>query len=164
MKLFIRVIIINLVLLSCLNSTELVEKVYNKNFYQYDHYFKKYSKMYNIPFLLLKAIALTENSPLNAHLVCENKNKSKDLGLMQINTIHLNEMGIKPKHLLNPDINIHVAAILLSDLIKKYGYSWDSIGKYHSRTMKHKRKWVKKVKKHITNILKYDKKHHFETY
>jgi len=161
MKLFIRILLINLLLLSFLNSTELVEKMYNKRYYQYDKYFEKYAKKYDIPFLLLKAIALTENAPLKKDLVLKNKNGTLDLGLMQINTVHMKKFGINKYYLLHPEVNIHAAAILIAEIIKKHGYSWDSIGRYHSKTMKYKIKWVNRVKTHIKQMVKYDKRHNF---
>jgi len=36
---------------------------------------------------------------------------------------------------------------ILSSLIKRYGYSWDTIAKYHSFTKKHKDKYLKAISK-----------------
>ena len=129
------------------------------NFFKYDNYFKKYGEKYNISYILLKTIALTENDKLDPDIVRKNKNKSKDIGLMQINTLWIKELPkfhLSEKKLKNIDINIEVSAYILSRLIKKYGYSWNTIGMYHSKTKKYKKKWIQRAKKKVKYIIKKD--------
>lgn len=130
-------------------------------FYKYDTEFMLASEEYKVPFILLKAIALTENSKYNNNIKLENKNKTHDYGLMQINTIWLKEFKISENTILDPYVNISVAARILSDLIKKHGYSWETIGKYHSSTPKFKEKWLAKIKKNMLYIMKHDKKNNY---
>lgn len=153
-----RIIFTSLIIISSLHSTDLVEKMYNDRFYKYDIYFKKYSKAYDVPFLLLKAIAIAENAAMREKHIRLNANGTKDYGVMQINTVKAKEFNIEEKYLLHPEINIHVGAIILSNLIHKYGYNWNSIGKYHSKTMKFKKLWISRVKMHIKKIVTYDKR------
>jgi soluble lytic murein transglycosylase-like protein len=130
----------------------------NKNYYKYDYFFLKAANKYDIPFILLKAIALTENSKYITKIKRKNKNKTKDFGLMQINTIWLKEFNLTKEKLLNTEINIMTAARILHNIIKTYGYNWDAIGRYHSSTKKYKNKWIRRTKDNIIKIIKEDKK------
>ena len=132
---------------------------FTSSFYKYDLYFKEASQQFNIPFILLKSIALTENYKFNSKIKRKNKNKTYDYGLMQINSIWLKKFKLKPKHLFDPRTNIFVAAYILRRIINKYGYSWDSIGLYHSSTNIYKYKWLKKLKQNILYIIKHDKRY-----
>ena len=53
-----------------------------------------------------------------------NKNGSYDIGIMQINSIHLNELwtkyGISEDDLYNPRLNIHIGAKILKDCLNKH--------------------------------------------
>lgn len=133
----------------------------SNTFYKYDHIFKKAEREYAIPFVLLKAIALTESS-FNEKAVCNNSNKTKDVGLMQINTIWQKEFNIHEKDLKKVNNNIEAAAKILHNLIRAYGYSWDTIGRYHSSTPEYKKKWLKKVKRNMAYIMAYDKRYNYK--
>ncbi|MGB2552769.1 lytic transglycosylase domain-containing protein [Campylobacter sp. MOP51] len=128
-----------------------------KNYYKYDKEFKKASKEYNIPLVLLKSIALTENSKMTPQTTGYNTNKTTDYGLMQINSIWLKAFNLSEDDIVDPQTNINIAAKILRDIINKHGYSWDSVGRYHSATKDKKAKWTKKVKKSMSAILKMDK-------
>lgn len=120
------------------------------DYHKYDNIFKKYEKLSGtVNWFLLKAVAVTENSTMNPYLVNKNKNGTKDVGLMQINTIWAKEFGLSEKDLMNPDTNVRVATIILDDLIKRHGYTWETVGMYHSATPVHKRVWVNNVIKNI---------------
>lgn len=124
-----------------------------ENFYKYDKYFKKAARKYNIPVYLLKAISLTENSRYKADLIGTNKNKTKDYGLMQINSIHLKRYNITEEEIIKPFVNIDIAARLLSEHINRDGFNWHSIGKYHSANEKYKNIWLNKVSTNLTAII-----------
>jgi len=87
--------------------------------------------------LLIKAIILKESGN-NPNAVNKNKNGTIDMGIMQINSRHLNtfsRMGITRNELMsNRCTNIFSGSWLLSETIKKNGYSWSSVGNYHSST------------------------------
>jgi len=40
---------------------------------------------------------------------------------------------------------------ILEDLIKRYGYSWDTIGMYHNRKSKEKERWLKLISQKVKN-------------
>jgi len=110
---------------------------------------------------LLKTVALTENESLNEKAIRYNKNGTKDIGLMQINTLWIKELPqlhLSEKKLKDPKVNIEVAAVILSKLIKERGYSWDTIGCYHSKTKKYKNIWLKRAKEKIRYIAKQDRR------
>ena len=121
---------------------------------KFDAYFVEAGKTYNIPPLLLKKIATIE-SGLNPKALGKNKNGTYDYGLMQINTIHLKKLykqyGMTSAQLMDPKINIFIGASLLSNIISRHGFSFEAIGRYHSNTPEHKKKWSKKL---ITELKK----------
>lgn len=84
---------------------------------------------------LLYAIAEVE-SGLNSQAVNYNKNGSRDLGVMQINSIHLPrlaEKGITERRLLEePCVTINVGAEILAEFIAKHGYNWTAVGAYNA--------------------------------
>ena len=89
-----------------------------------ENYFVEAGKKYGIDPQLLWAIAKTE-SHLNPNALNQNnKNGSYDIGIMQINSIHLNELwtkyGISEDDLYNPRLNIHIGAKILKDCLNKH--------------------------------------------
>lgn len=83
---------------------------------------------------ILRAILGVESS-MRPGAVNRNPNGTLDLGIGQINTIHLRELGkfgIGPKHLLDACIGTYVAAWHLAKQYKTYGNTWYAIGAYHS--------------------------------
>lgn len=94
------------------------------------------SIMFNISPQLLYAIAQQESS-LNPAAVGRNRDGSRDLGLMQINSKHLphlRKLGIDEQQLKDPCLSIIVGASILSDMMKRYGYSWEAVGAYNAGT------------------------------
>ena len=89
-----------------------------------ENYFVEAGKKYGIDPQLLWAIAKTE-SQLNPNALNQNnKNGSYDIGIMQITSIHLNELwtkyGISEDDLYNPRLNIHIGAKILKDCLNKH--------------------------------------------
>ncbi|ABS52262.1 lytic transglycosylase domain-containing protein [Campylobacter hominis] len=102
---------------------------------EFNHLFIKHGKLNNISPLLLYGIAKTESS-LNPNQVARNDNGSYDIGIMQINSIHLPElksMGYKEKDLFNPDINIGFGAIVLKRCINKWGLNYKALNCYNGK-------------------------------
>jgi len=94
------------------------------------------ASMFNISPQLLYAIAQQESS-LNPAAVGRNRDGSKDLGLMQINSKHLprlRKLGIDEQQLKDPCLSIIVGASILSDMMKRYGYTWEAVGAYNAGT------------------------------
>ena len=113
-------------------------------------------KKFNIDPWLLLAIADVETG-LTSRSFNKNSNGSYDLGLMQVNTIHLKELskyGINGKHLLDNDcVGIYVAAMLLKRSTDKYGMNIDGIGGYHSGTPSKRRAYGRKVLRSYANLV-----------
>lgn len=58
--------------------------------------------------------------------------KHADVGLMQVNTIHMSELGVSDVGVLfDPCYNIKAGAYLLAKAIRKLGYTWRAIGAYN---------------------------------
>ena len=102
-----------------------------------DACFNVASTRYQIPVKLLKAIAKTENRKLDELAVGVNTNHSFDIGIMQINSSWfpmLNKVGIAKADLFDGCKNIQIGSWILAQNIKRYGFSQQAIGAYHSPT------------------------------
>ncbi|NDL61529.1 type III secretion system invasion protein IagB [Enterobacteriales bacterium SAP-6] len=92
---------------------------------------------FSIEARLLRAIALTESN-MNPRATGKNKNGTRDIGLMQINSIHLPRLrilGINEQRLYDDTcVSVMVGASVLSDMMKRYGYSWEAVGAYNAGT------------------------------
>ncbi len=85
--------------------------------------------------MLLWSIAKVESN-LNPRAINKNKNGTYDMGIMQINSVHLPRLkkyGILPQDLAIPRINIDVGAWVLSGCIQKHGYKWNAVTCYNGR-------------------------------
>ncbi|MFY9997715.1 MAG: type III secretion system invasion protein IagB [Leclercia sp.] len=90
---------------------------------------------YHVDPFLLFAIAKVE-SGMNPYAVGWNRDGSRDVGLMQINSSHFPELqraGIDESRLMRePCTSIMVGASILSGMIKVYGYNWEAVGAYNA--------------------------------
>lgn len=99
---------------------------------------------------LLFAVAKVESS-FNANAINKNNDKSKstDYGLMQINTFWLPTLakyGISKEHLFDPCTSIFVGAWIMKSNIQRLGYNIDGIGAYNSpHNLQIRRKYGNKV-------------------
>lgn len=85
---------------------------------------------------VLRAI-LWQESRMQPHAIGHNANGTKDLGIAQINTIHLGRLrqhGIHPEHLMHACVGTYVAAWHLASVIAVHGNNWRGIAAYHSLT------------------------------
>ena len=85
---------------------------------------------------LLRAILVVE-SQLNPKAININMNGTRDIGVAQINSIHLPVLqnhGIKESHLMDGCVKTYVGAWLLRKQISRYGLNWFGIAAYHSVT------------------------------
>ncbi|ALN93539.1 lytic transglycosylase domain-containing protein [Lysobacter gummosus] len=85
---------------------------------------------------VLRAIAYHE-SRMRPQTVNYNKNRTTDIGLMGINTVHNNELsrhGIDQERLFDPCVNAYVGAWLLRRKVDRYGQTWKAVAAYHSET------------------------------
>ena len=115
---------------------------------------------YSIEPELLYAIAKVE-SKLDPHAVNHNRNGSRDVGLMQINSIHMPQLrarGITEQRLLNePCLAIDVGASILAQFISKHGYNWTAVGAYNAGSLpgrEHLRiRYARKVYRYYQELL-----------
>ncbi len=107
--------------------------------------FDEAGSLYNISPRILQAIAQVE-SGFRPDALNRNANGTYDYGLMQINSSWARVFGEKLwSSLGDPCTNVKAGAWILSDCIRRYGYTWEAVGYYNAAT-KHKRvKYVKKV-------------------
>lgn len=107
------------------------------------------SARYNIPVDLLYAIARVETGNKGRLISKPNRNGTYDIGLMQINSMHLPRLakiGITERDLIEkPCVNLHVGAMILSEMIARYGYTWVAIGAYNAGTHEKRVVYAKKV-------------------
>lgn len=84
---------------------------------------------------LLQAIAAVESGYRAQAVNHMNRNGTRDIGLMQINSIHLPRLlkqGITEKRLLSePCLSVEVAASILAEFIQRFGYNWTAVGSYN---------------------------------
>lgn len=89
---------------------------------------------FNVPPGLLYSIAEVESS-FNPRALAHAKNGTHSVGVMQINSSWfpaLAQAGITERDLLEPCVNIHVGAWILSQEITRYGPTWEAIGAYYA--------------------------------
>lgn len=118
---------------------------------EFDVYFSEIGAHFDIPPLLLKKIATVESS-LNPNCININNNKTIDYGIMQINSVHFEELskhGINESNIMSPRVNILAAALLLKRLTKESGLKMDKIGNYHSKTPVFKYIWSDKLAREL---------------
>lgn len=90
--------------------------------------------IYGVDPWLLMAYAKVESS-FRENAINKNTNKSTDIGMMQINSIHLPKLakhGISKSQLYDACTSIHIGAWIAADNIKRFGYNIDGIGAYNS--------------------------------
>lgn len=126
--------------------------IHAKDFNCWDYAASKF----NLDPWLLFAIGSVESS-FNEGISSKNSNNTYDLGLMQINSIHIpyfQRMGLNRNDLQNDTCkNIIAAAHLLRQSINKYGYNIDGIGGYHSNTPRLRRNYGQKVINHYNTLV-----------
>lgn len=98
--------------------------------------------------LIIKAIIWQESNN-RQNIVNINKNKTQDIGIMQINSIHFNSLkllGISEQTLRkNSCANVFSGSWILNQVIQNNGYSWEGIGKYHSKTPYYRDRYVSRL-------------------
>lgn len=84
--------------------------------------------------VLLRAIAQHESS-MRPGAINRNTNGTEDIGLMQINTVHLPRLaryGITRQSLFDPCVSAYVGAWVLRDCIDRNGPTWNAVGCYNA--------------------------------
>ncbi len=107
--------------------------------------------------LMIKTLLAVEGGQIGT--VRKNTDKSLDMGPMQINTVHLNDVakahGFTAKDLIfDACKNIKVGAWLLSNHLKNAkGSYWLAMGNYHSKTADKRSTYLLKVAKAYSDLL-----------
>jgi soluble lytic murein transglycosylase-like protein len=101
---------------------------------RYWNHFKEAGQRYGIDPVLLLAIANTESN-VNPYCINKaNRNKTIDVGVMQINSCHFKELRryIGDLNLLyDPRLNINVGAWVLKKCINRFGLNWKAVDCYN---------------------------------
>lgn len=124
---------------------------------RYWNYFVEAGKKYNLDPKILLAIGMNESS-LNSNAINKaNRNKTIDVGVMQINSCHfetLKKYTGDLNNLYDPRFNIHVGAWVLKKCTKRFGVTWRAVDCYNKGAGNaHKMsKYIKKVNKHYEKI------------
>lgn len=94
------------------------------------------ARRYDIEPELLQAIAAVESGYRVEALNPNNSDGSRDIGLMQINSMHLPRLakqGITEERLLTePCLSVEVGASILAEFIQRFGYNWTAVGSYNA--------------------------------
>jgi len=110
------------------------------------------AERYSLPATVLYSIYDVERGQIGMER--PNTNGSKDLGLMQINTVWVQEIADRlnmPKEKVYNSLrddacfNIGVAGWILRDRIDNAGEFWKGVGEYHSKTGKRRDQYLRKV-------------------
>lgn len=119
-------------------------------FAEEDNYYVEAGQLSGIDPWMLWAIGDTESGH-NAYAINRNKNGTYDIGVMQINSTHFKEYGLRPEDLYNPRTNILMGAIILRDCFNRHGNSWMAINCYNGLSLDNKvnNTYAKKVYKHL---------------
>jgi len=110
---------------------------------------------YQVNSALLYAIAQTE-SGLDPLAIGRNRDGSRDIGLMQINSAWLPTLatyGISERDLFHPCTSIHVGAWVLARNFHQLGYTWDAVGAYNAVSPGLRRAYAEKVRRNLWNAM-----------
>ncbi|KAI3602982.1 Soluble lytic murein transglycosylase (plasmid) [Cupriavidus necator H850] len=97
--------------------------------------------------LLVRGIAKAE-SGMRANAVNRNTNGSEDLGLMQINTVHLPRLaryGVTRERLFDPCVSAYVGSWILRDCLDRYGHTWNAVGCYNAGSPDKRLKYANRI-------------------
>ncbi|MFJ1254385.1 lytic transglycosylase domain-containing protein [Cupriavidus sp. CuC1] len=97
--------------------------------------------------VLLWGIAQHE-SGMRAYAINRNTNGSEDIGLMQINTVHLPRLakyGITRQSLFNPCVSAYVGAWILRENMDRYGPTWDAVGAYNATSPDKRLRYINRI-------------------
>ena len=114
---------------------------------------------YGLSSHLLYAIARAE-SGLNSRAIGRNRDGSRDIGLMQINSWWLPVLarhGIHERDLYEPCTSIHVGAWILAQNVARHGYTWEAVGAYHATSPQLRAAYVDRVRRHLPTHSSHDR-------
>lgn len=95
------------------------------------------ARYHGVDSMLLRSIAMHESGMNPSAINRSNADGSEDIGLMQINSMHLRRLaryGIDRGALLDGCTNAYVGAWILRENIDRYGLTWRAVGAYNAST------------------------------
>ncbi len=107
---------------------------------------------FQVPMRLLQAIAQVESGGNPRAVNRANRNGSRDVGLMQINSSWLPTLArwnIREDDLFDPCISAHVGAWILADNLARLGPVWRAVGAYNARSPTLQLRYVKRVQRQL---------------
>lgn len=110
---------------------------------------------YQLDYTLLKAIAKVESSFNPRAINRSNRDGSRDIGLMQINSSWLPRLrawGIEEADLYNPCTNAEVGAWVLASNFSNMGPTWSAVGAYNARSPEKRRIYAWRVHGALTQL------------
>jgi Transglycosylase SLT domain len=127
--------------------------------------FDEAGREYGINPRILRAIAKVESN-YNPRAINRNTNGTYDFGVMQINSLWYAVLGKERWNTLgDPCTNIKTGASILSSCMERYGYTWEAIGCYNSRTPDKRDRYAMLVYRQMQHIEREEKelKESFQT-
>lgn len=118
--------------------------------------FEEAGARYGVSPLILRAIALQE-SRMNPRALNRNKNGTRDIGIMQINSSwlgFLKRYQISENDLYDPCTNIHVGAWILGSNFQRMGVNWTAVGAYNAADPGKRMVYATRVSRHLHSLLK----------
>lgn len=109
------------------------------------------SRHFSIHPAVIKSIIAVEGGKIGT--MSRNSNGTYDMGIMQINTIHLPDIKRKFPSIgwrevaYKPCVNIGIGSWILSQRMKETSNYWKGVGNYHSKTPKFRKIYLKKIYK-----------------
>lgn len=117
-----------------------------------EYCFDEAGAAYGINPRILRAIAGVESN-LAPRAINWNRNGTYDFGVMQINSSWESTLGRAWWNTLgDPCSNIKGGAMILAGCMKKYGYTWEAIGCYNSRTPDKRDRYARLVFRKLREI------------
>ena len=142
--------------------------------------FKKFANEHNLPVLLLLAIAEQESSfnpwALNIagksyqpsskedamKILGKNTQRSYDVGVMQVNSWWLRKFDLQAEDVIEPQVNIKIAAYILDEAFYSHGANWKALGAYHHPPSKDSKRALDYAKKVWARFLKLERIYQYE--
>ncbi|MFM7698729.1 MAG: lytic transglycosylase domain-containing protein [Limnohabitans sp.] len=115
--------------------------------YSHSHCFTEAAKRYNVPQALLVAIAKHESGGRTT-AINHNRNDTRDIGLMQINSAWLPFLarhGLKEQDLFDPCVNVLIGAWILSNNFVRLGYNTQGLGAYNAATPWKRERYARQI-------------------
>ncbi|WP_066733035.1 lytic transglycosylase domain-containing protein [Cupriavidus sp. D384] len=106
--------------------------------------------------VLVRGIAQVE-SGMRSWVTNTNTNGSEDIGLMQINSVHLPRLakfGITRQSLFDPCTNAYVGTWILADCLGRYGETWTAVGCYNAGSPDKRLRYANRVYQKLQSTTK----------